>query len=283
MASLQHRLDGVDQRARRARSARPSGSRSSRPAAWATGARGAAPRTHRCCRARPRPSGRDSAALRLVFLPRHAAASIAASNALPSGSGPTSLHQRMVGELGARHQQHQAEAARIVEGDARAGRHVKHDMVVRAVLGARMMEFARRPFVVLLGDPERARHAEMHHQHVAGGKVGEQIFRPPPEPGDGAALEPLDEILRQRPAQVGPARLDLDEPRALHHRLQAAADGLDFGQFGHARRPLTMGMSFFVAWAGAWLPSAVVGPRAGTRFVAPRRRPRYGRADRKTP
>ena len=47
-------------------------------------------------------------------------------------------------------------------------------------------------------------------------------------------LEPTDEILRQRPAQVGPARLDLGEARALHHGLQAAADGLDLWQLGHA-------------------------------------------------
>ena len=148
--------------------------------------------------------------------------------------GADLLHQRVVGELGARHQQHEAEAARIVEGDAGAGRHVKHDVVVRPVVRARMVEVARRLVALPLGHPERAGHAEMHQQHVAGGEVGEQVFRPPPEPGDAAPLQPLDELPGQRPAQVGAARLDPHEARALHHGLQPAPDGLDFGQLGHA-------------------------------------------------
>src|SRR6185437_13572637 len=53
------------------------------------------------------------------------------------------------------------------------------------------------------------------------------------KPGDGAALQPLDEILGQRPAQVAAVYVDLGKTRAFHDRLQAAAHGFDFGQFGH--------------------------------------------------
>ena len=46
-------------------------------------------------------------------------------------------------------------------------------------------------------------------------------------------FEPLGEILRQRPAQVAAVRHDLVEARALHHGRKPAADGFDFGKFGH--------------------------------------------------
>ena len=60
----------------------------------------------------------------------------------------------------------------------------------------------------------------MHHQHVAGGKVGEQIFRAPAQAGNGLAGQALDEILGQRPAQIGAARLHLGEACSLHRRLR---------------------------------------------------------------
>ena len=47
---------------------------------------------------------------------------------------PERAQQRLLVELGARHQLHRAEAARIVEGDDGAVRHVKHHMVVRRAL-----------------------------------------------------------------------------------------------------------------------------------------------------
>src|SRR5262249_53294666 len=73
----------------------------------------------------------------------------------------------------------------------------------------------------------------MHHQPVAGGEIGEQVFCTAAEPLDPLAFEPGDEVLRQRPAQVAAVRLDLAEARSLHDRLQPAPDGLDLGQFGH--------------------------------------------------
>ena len=110
-------------------------------------------------------------------------------------------------------------------------------MVVRAVLRAVVVVAARRLIAArgfaLLRDAERARHAEMHHQHVAGGEIGEEIFCASAEAFDGLPFEPRGEILRQRPAQVAAARLDLGEARAFHDGRKPAAHGLDFGQFGH--------------------------------------------------
>ena len=109
----------------------------------------------------------------------------------------------------------------------RARRHAEHHMVVRQVLGAVVIIGAgRRHRRSSLLDAERARHAEMHHQHVAGRQVGEQIFGAAAEPGHGLAFEPLREILRQRPAQVAATRLDLD--RSARPPSRARARGARF-------------------------------------------------------
>ena len=54
-----------------------------------------------------------------------------------------------------------------------------------------------------------------------------------PSPVTLCAFEPLGEILRQRKAQIRPPRLDPHEARAFHHGRKPAADGFDFGKFGH--------------------------------------------------
>ena len=58
--------------------------------------------------------------------------------------GAEPLQQRLFLDLVAGDDLHVAEAARIVEDHGCARRHVEHDMVVGAVLAARMMEFAGR-------------------------------------------------------------------------------------------------------------------------------------------
>jgi hypothetical protein len=136
-------------------------------------------------------------------------------------------------ELGAGDELHHAEATRVVEGNARARRHVEHDVVVGGVLGALVVVAARHALAAPGRDAKRPRHAEMHHQHVAGRQVRKQIFGAPSEALDRLAFEPGGEILRQRPAQVAAVRDDLGEARALHHRRESAAHRFDFGQFGH--------------------------------------------------
>src|SRR5579883_2342402 len=106
-------------------------------------------------------------------------------------------------------------------------------MVMRLVLVARMVKLARRALPARFADPKRARHAEMHQQHVAGGEAGQQIFGAAAEAGDGLAVQASRKILLKGKAQVPAAGFRLDDPGALHDRLQAAPDGLDFRQFGH--------------------------------------------------
>src|SRR5260370_216144 len=182
-----------------------------------------------------------SAALRLVFLWAHAAASRLASKALPSGSGPTSRmsgwlaksrrgtisirpnrggsldvtgapgdiwdtpwgaaraagrggaelgYERMGGEVGGRHDQHQAEPARIVVCHRGAGRHMEHHVVMGRGRGACMMELARHRSGILVAHAERAGHAEMHQQHVPGSKVRRQVLGPPPAAGNSLPFHP---------------------------------------------------------------------------------------------
>ena len=78
----------------------------------------------------------------------------------------------------------------------------------------------------------------MHQQHLAGREIRQQIFRPPADADDSLPLEALVEILRKRKAQIRPALLDPHEARGLHHGLQPAAYGLDFGKLGHSVQAL---------------------------------------------
>jgi hypothetical protein len=73
----------------------------------------------------------------------------------------------------------------------------------------------------------------MHQQHLAGGDIRQQVFRPPADAADGLPFQPVGEVLRERKAQVRTARLDAHEARTFHHRLQAAAHGFDLGKLGH--------------------------------------------------
>ena len=103
--------------------------------------------------------------------------------------GAERAQQRLAVEFGARNELHHAEAAGVVEGDARARRHVEHHVVVRRAASSAHGNSRPASFRhAALRDAERARHAEMHHQHVAGRQVGEQIFGAPAEPLDRLAL-----------------------------------------------------------------------------------------------
>jgi hypothetical protein len=77
------------------------------------------------------------------------------------------------------------------------------------------------------------RHAKMHQQHIARREIGQEVFRPPAEPGHRLALEPLGEILRQRPAKIAAPRLHMRKARALHDGRKAPPYRLDLGQFRH--------------------------------------------------
>src|SRR5258707_624295 len=106
-------------------------------------------------------------------------------------------------------------------------------MIMRANMAARMAKFARRALILVLDNAKRARHAQMHQEHIARSKIGKQVLGATAETGHGLTLKPRNKILLERKPQVFAPGVRFDNFRSLHHGLQAAADGLDFGQFGH--------------------------------------------------
>ena len=88
-------------------------------------------------------------------------------------------------------------------------------------------------------DPPAARHAEMEDHRVAAIGVDQPIFGAPAEAGDPRAGQPLAQIGRERPAQVGAARLDArDAGGPSSTRLKPADGGFDFGQLRHGSRDM---------------------------------------------
>ena len=108
-----------------------------------------------------------------------------------------------------------------------------------AVLAARMVELAGRVagFTfrhLAFKHPERTGHAQMHQEHVAGGEIRHQIFGATAEAGDDLAFQPRDKVFLKRKPQILAPGFGFQDFRPLHGGLQAAADGLNFGQFRHA-------------------------------------------------
>ena len=69
----------------------------------------------------------------------------------------------------------------------------------------------------------------MHQEHVTGGEVRHQVFGAAAETGHGLARQPRDKVPLERKPQVFAPDFHFHDPGSLHDRLQAAADGLDFG------------------------------------------------------
>ena len=141
---------------------------------------------------------------------------------------PGMLIQRVGGD-----EVHVAEAARVVEGDQRAGLGLEHDMGVLRIRRLREVEVARPSRRACAGDLEAAAHAQVHHQGLAAVERRQQVLRAPFQSLDARAGQPLDETLGQRKAQVRAARLDAGQPRAGQDGLKAPAHGLDLGKLGH--------------------------------------------------
>ncbi len=170
--------------------------------------------------------------------------------------GPERAQQRLLLERSARHQLHGAEAARIIEGDPGAIRHVKDHVIVGGVLRLRVMIFAghARAGVVfgadvlgdanVLGDAKRSRHAQMHQQHIAGGEIDQEVFGAAADSGDRLALQPRREVGRQRPAQIAPARLHVSKRAPCMTGSRPAPHRLDFRKLRHGMNdplvPLTI-------------------------------------------
>ena len=82
-------------------------------------------------------------------------------------------------------------------------------------------------------DPERSRHPEMHEQGFARRQCRQQVFSAACHLDDGAAAQPIGEVRRERIAQVLAIQCDRCDARSTQDRLDLAADGFDFGKFGH--------------------------------------------------
>ena len=87
--------------------------------------------------------------------------------------GTERTQQRLAVELGAGDELHHAEASRIVEGNARARGHVEHDVIMSRVPCTFVIIAAGHGLAASMGDPKRARHAEMHHQNLSRGEIRE--------------------------------------------------------------------------------------------------------------
>ena len=125
-------------------------------------------------------------------------------------------------------QQHQAEAASVVETNLPALVGLEHDMVVPL---ERMFGGTRR---VVQG--HAARHAEMGDQGVAVIEAEQQVFRPAVDGLHPTAFDTLRELGRQRHPKVAPALDEANDAPADQSRNETASDGFDLGQLGHVLR-----------------------------------------------
>ena len=73
----------------------------------------------------------------------------------------------------------------------------------------------------------------MHQQHVAGRKIGEQVFCAASQSFYELAAQLLRKAPWQRPAEVAAPHFDFVEALAFHGGRQTAPNRLDLWQFGH--------------------------------------------------
>ena len=146
------------------------------------------------------------------------------------------------GEARAGDEIHEAETAVIRIDDAGSVLHVENDVVMGFAARHAEMEEAGGALAVWPVDGEAARHAEMHDEDFflaarGGFQMDKDVFGAAAEMRDAAAGEALGETFRQREAEIRTALRHMRDDAALQRGREAAADGFDFGQFGH-RVPL---------------------------------------------
>jgi len=86
-------------------------------------------------------------------------------------------------------------------------------------------------------DAEAARHAQMHHQHLAVVEACKQVFRAPLKRIDLPPLKSLCEMLGQREAQIAAPLLDARKAVPDENRCKPQSDRLHLRQFGHKVLP----------------------------------------------
>lgn len=85
-------------------------------------------------------------------------------------------------------------------------------------------------------DPPSPRHAQMEDQRIPPVHGDQPIFGPAGKPRHRSACQPLPQIERYRPAQVGATRFHRCQHLPLQHRTKASDGGFDFGKFRHEKR-----------------------------------------------
>ena len=144
---------------------------------------------------------------------------------------------------------HHAEAPRIVERHNRTVGELEDDVIVsvgrRGVCGR---------------DAERARHAEVDEERIAGGQIEEQVFSAAAQRLDGLSLEPGGEAFWKRKTKIRTAKQHTRDRLAAHRAFELAADRFDLGEFGHpdiiASPPDPRGRYSCPPLGGLWAVSA---------------------------
>ena len=142
------------------------------------------------------------------------------------GFRPQMPDQRMTWQPLPVGQHHEAEAAGVGEADDRAVADLEHDVFVRCVPGRRRAS-ARGI------DDDPSRHSEMGEQHGIVVELADEVFRPPPQTNQRAALQAVGEIFRHGSPEIRTAHEDALDAPPFHDRRQSAANRFDFGQFRH--------------------------------------------------
>lgn len=135
-------------------------------------------------------------------------------------------------------QQHEAEAAGIVEDEPARIIEREDHMIMCAKPRHIMVETPRRLASRCMLDEEPAAHPQMDDQRLAGGKRQQEVFRPPVRRPDHRTGEALGKADGKRKTQVRAVeRCALDAP-ALEMGRKTTTDGLDFRQFWQDRLPV---------------------------------------------
>ncbi len=145
-----------------------------------------------------------------------------------NGLGSDMAKKRRAGELRCLEHDTEAESPRIAQPELFRStigmrRQPEEDMVVRVERMGRG------------NNGDSPGHAEMDDQDLASFHLDEQVFGPPPEPGDPAPLDPVGEHSRlYRDAEVAVPYHRLDDLPPEELRAQRSANGFDFRQLRHA-------------------------------------------------
>ena len=145
------------------------------------------------------------------------------------GFWPDVAQEPVIFRVCGRHQVHGAEAAGIVEGDARTAFQIQHDMIVFRRCGMVMME----PALLQPRNQHPPGHAKMDQQRFVGRQVDQDVFRPAPQSGHPCPGQPFGHAIRQRKAQIGAIHLRPFDHPPLHCRGKATPDRLDLGKLRH--------------------------------------------------